>query len=159
MASSHHIQSLIEPVIQSLGYRVWGVDYLPSQRGRLRVFIDKEGGINVDDCAAVSRQISSVLDVEDPIIGEYTLEVSSPGMDCTLFTTEQYQLFIGSMVSIRLRIPLDGRKNYKGILTDIKNDEAFMLIDDHIYTLPIESIEKAHVIPPKTLSANEKRSS
>jgi len=85
------IQALLEPTVEALGYELWGLEYLSQGRhSTLRLYIESEQGISIDDCAAVSEQVSSVLDVEDPITGEYTLEVSSPGMDRLLFKPDQY---------------------------------------------------------------------
>ena len=89
----------------------------------LRVYIDSENGVGVDDCAKVSRQVSGVLDVEDPISGEYTLEVSSPGMDRPLFKLSQYQDYIGHVVQLRLRMPFDGRRKFKGVLNGIEDED------------------------------------
>ena len=145
---------MITPAVEALGYEMWGVEY--HSHGRpplLRVFIDGENGITVDDCAAASRQISGVLDVEDPISTEYTLEVSSPGMDRPLFTLDQFGRYIGEWVKVKLRAPFEGRRNFRGRLTGIEGDEIVIAVDDHEYLLPIELIEKANVVPQ---FANEK---
>jgi ribosome maturation factor RimP len=113
----------------------------------VRIYIDHPDGINVDDCAKVSRQVSSVFDVEDPIMGEYTLEVSSPGMDRPLFRLEQYQQYIGEQVKIRLRSPFDGRRNFTGQLTAIEGDDVVVTVEDNEYLLPFELIDKASIIP------------
>jgi len=108
------LQALLAPVVVALGYECWGIEF--SAQGRhsmLRVYIDKEGGVLVDDCAIVSRQISGVLDVEDPIAVEYTLEVSSPGMERPLFTIEQFAKYAGEQVKIKLRSPFEGRRNFQ----------------------------------------------
>ena len=109
------VTELIDTTIQALGVELWGVELL--QQGKyslLRIYIEREEGVTIEDCEKVSRQISALLDVEDPIAGEYTLEVSSPGMDRPLFTIEQYSQFIGSEVELKLRRPLDGRRKFKG---------------------------------------------
>lgn len=113
----------------------------------LRVYIDRPEGILIDDCEAVSRQVSGILDVEDPISGEYTLEVSSPGMDRPLFTLEQFAKHAGEQVKIRLRSPYEGRRNYQGILRGVEEQDVVVLVDDHEYLLPIDSIDKANIIP------------
>lgn len=113
----------------------------------LRVYIDRPEGILIDDCEAVSRQVSGILDVEDPISGEYTLEVSSPGMDRPLFTLEQFAKHAGEQVKIRLRSPHEGRRNYQGILRGVEEQDVVVLVDDHEYLLPIDSIDKANIIP------------
>lgn len=98
------ITDLLGATIEALGFELWGVEYLSQGRhSLLRIYIDAEQGISVDDCALVSHQVSAVLDVEDPISGEYTLEVSSPGMDRLLFRLDQYPGFVGEVVDVRLR--------------------------------------------------------
>ena len=90
------LTELIEPVIKAMGYHLWGIEYLgQGKHSVLRVYLDKAGGVNIEDCALASRQISSLLDVEDPIKSEYTLEVSSPGLDRMLFSLEQFQEYAG----------------------------------------------------------------
>lgn len=142
------LHDLIAPAVTALGYEMWGLEYL-THGGEtvLRVFIDSENGINVDDCAAVSRQVSAVLDVEDPISGEYNLEVSSPGMDRPLFTLDQFQRYSGEQVKIRLRSPFEGRRNFSGRLVGVEADEVVVAVDEHEYLLPIELIDKANVVP------------
>ena len=113
----------------------------------LRIYIDKEGGVLVEDCEIVSRQISGVLDVEDPIAAEYTLEVSSPGMDRPLFTLEQFALHAGEQVKIKLRSPFDGRRNFQGLLRGVEEQDVVVHVEDHEYLLPIDLIDKANIIP------------
>ena len=97
------LQDILTPVIEALGYECWGIEYISQGRHSvLRVYIDHENGILIEDCETVSRQLSAVMDVEDPISSEYTLEVSSPGMDRPLFTLEQFAAFVGEQVKIRL---------------------------------------------------------
>jgi ribosome maturation factor RimP len=106
MASKQEIlHNLIEPVVESLGCELWGLEYLTQGRyTTLRIFIDGPNGVSLDDCEKVSRQVSAVMDVEDPIDGEYTLEVSSPGMDRPLYTAAHYARYLGETVNLRLRI-------------------------------------------------------
>lgn len=148
MAKEQQLQILLAPAVTALGYEFWGLEYLTHARQAvLRVFIDSPNGIGVEDCAKVSRQISAVLDVEDPITIEYTLEVSSPGMDRPLFTLEQYQRYVGENVKIRLRSPFEGRRNFNGRLVGIEADEVVIVVEDHEYLLPIEMIDKAELVP------------
>ena len=144
-----HLESLLRPVIEGLGYECWGVEYLPQgKQSVLRVYIDRpETGITVEDCEAVSRQISGVLDVEDPIQSEYLLEVSSPGMDRPLFGLDQYRRFAGHQVQLRLRMPFEGRRNYRGLLKGVEGDEVVIMVDEHDYLFPIDSIERAKLVP------------
>ncbi|ELY1684493.1 ribosome maturation factor RimP [Pseudomonas aeruginosa] len=142
------LQALLAPVVEALGYECWGVEFISQGRHSvLRVYIDRPEGILIDDCEAVSRQVSGILDVEDPISGEYTLEVSSPGMDRPLFTLEQFAKHAGEQVKIRLRSPYEGRRNYQGILRGVEEQDVVVLVGDHEYLLPIDSIDKANIIP------------
>ncbi|HBO2608787.1 TPA: ribosome maturation factor RimP [Pseudomonas aeruginosa] len=142
------LQALLAPVVEALGYECWGVEFISQGRHSvLRVYIDRPEGILIDDCEAVGRQVSGILDVEDPISGEYTLEVSSPGMDRPLFTLEQFAKHAGEQVKIRLRSPYEGRRNYQGILRGVEEQDVVVLVDDHEYLLPIDSIDKANIIP------------
>jgi ribosome maturation factor RimP len=142
------LQALLAPVVESLGYECWGVEFLSQGRhSLLRVYIDQPDGVLVEDCEKVSRQISGVLDVEDPIASEYTLEVSSPGMDRPLFTLEQFAKHVGEQVKIKLRSPFDGRRNFQGLLRCVEEQDVVVLVDDHEYLLPIDLIDKANIIP------------
>lgn len=142
------LQALLAPIVEALGYQCWGVEFISQGRhSLLRVYIDHPNGILVDDCEKVSRQISGVLDVEDPIAGEYTLEVSSPGMDRPLFTLEQFAAHVGAQVKIRLRSPYEGRRNFQGVLRGVEEQDVVVQVDNHEYLLPIESIDKANIIP------------
>jgi ribosome maturation factor RimP len=142
------IQALLVPTVEALGFELWGIEY--QSQGKysiLRVFIDSENGINVDDCAAVSAQAGSILDVEEPITGEYTLEVSSPGMDRLLFRLEQYPAYFGEIVELRLRTAFEGRRRFKGVLKAIEGEDVVVQVDNHEYLLPHSAIEKARVQP------------
>nr|WP_232846552.1 ribosome maturation factor RimP [Amphritea pacifica] len=142
------LQELIEPSVVALGYQLWGIEMISQGRhSMLRIYIDAEQGIGVEDCASVSRQVSGILDVEDPISGEYTLEVSSPGMDRPLFTLEQYQAFVGHVVQLKLRMPFEGRRRFKGILSGIEDEDIVLVVDQEEYLLPIDHIEKANIVP------------
>ncbi|WP_421868776.1 ribosome maturation factor RimP [Motiliproteus sp.] len=145
---NEQLNALIEPVVTGLGYQLWGIDFASQGRHSvLRIFIDAEAGISVDDCAAVSRQVSGVMDVEDPISTEYTLEVSSPGMDRPLFTLEQFAQYVGHQVQVRLRSPYEGRRKFSGLLKGVEDEDVVIEVDQHEYLLPIDSIDKANVVP------------
>ena len=142
------LQALLAPVVEALGYVCWGVEYISQGRhSLLRVYIDHPNGILVEDCEAVSRQVSGVLDVEDPITNEYTLEVSSPGMDRPLFTLEQFAAHAGEQVKVKLRSPVEGRRNFQGLLRGVADQDVVVQVDEHEYLLPIEMIDKANVVP------------
>jgi ribosome maturation factor RimP len=147
-AKLKQLQALLEPGVNALGFELWGIEYVSQGRNStLRIYIDSENGIDVDDCAKVSHQVSGVLDVEDPITGHYTLEVSSPGMDRPLFTLEQFAAYAGSQVQVRLRIAFEGRRKFKGLLNGVEGDDVLVVVDNEEYLLPIEYIDKANVIP------------
>lgn len=142
------LQALLAPVIEALGYQCWGIEYISQGRHTLlRVYIDKDTGIGVDDCEVVSRQVSGVLDVEDPISVEYTLEVSSPGMDRPLFTLEQFADHVGEQVKIKLRSPFEGRRNFQGLLRGVEEQDVVVQVDNHEFLLPVDTIDKANIIP------------
>lgn len=139
---------MLQPVVEGLGYEFWGLEFRSQgHQSMLRIFIDAEAGISVDDCEKVSRQVSGVLDVEDPIQSEYTLEVSSPGMDRPLFRLEQFEAFVGHKVQIRLRMAFEGRRKFQGLLKGIEGQDVVVIVDDHEYLLPFDSIERAHIVP------------
>jgi len=142
------ISDLLGATVTALGFELWGVEYLSQGRHSvLRVYIDAQDGITVEDCAQVSQQVGSVLDVEDPISGEYTLEVSSPGMDRLLFRLDQYPAYVGEVLELRLRTPFEGRRKFKGVLTGIEGEDVVIRVDDHEYLLPHSAVDKARVEP------------
>ena len=140
--------TMLEPTVAALGFELWGVEHISQGRHSvLRVYIDSVNGIGVEDCAAVSHQVSAILDVEDPIAGEYTLEVSSPGMDRLLFKFEQFPAYVGQQIELRLRTPFEGRRKFKGVLKGIEGEDVVVQVDDHEYLLPYSAIDKARVEP------------
>lgn len=151
MAVSKKVETLmamLAPAVAAVGFELWGLEFF--QQGRrsvLRLYIDGPEGVGVDDCAVVSHQVSGVLDVEDPIAGEYTLEVSSPGWDRPLFTPAQFMRFVGSMASVRLASPLNGRRRYKGVIQGVTEKEVELLVDGSPVSIPFQSIDKANVEP------------
>ena len=142
------LEALIKPMVESLDYCLWGIEFIPrGNNSLLRIYIDREAGITLDDCEKVSRQVSGLLDVEDPISEEYTLEVSSPGLDRPLFRLEQYEIMAGHVAIIRLTEPFEGRRKYRSVIKGIEGQDVVIEADGHEVLLPIESIEKAQVIP------------
>ncbi|MEC9223475.1 MAG: ribosome maturation factor RimP [Pseudomonadota bacterium] len=141
------ITELIEPTVLAMELQLWGIDL--SQRGKysiLRIYIEREEGVTITDCEKVSRQVSAILDMEDPIAGEYTLEVSSPGLDRPLFTSEQFGRFIGSAVKVRLHHPVDGRRKLNGSIENVSGDEIVLSVDGEGFRLQHTDIEKANVV-------------
>jgi len=141
------VAEMIEPTIAALGLELWGIEL--NQQGRyslLRIYIESAAGITIEDCEKVSRQASAQLDVEDPISSEYTLEVSSPGLDRPLFTAVQFEQFAGSDVNVRLRNPLDGRRKIKGNIVKVEGDNICLQVDGVEYELFHSDIEKANIV-------------
>ena len=141
------LQELLQGSVEDLGCDLWGIE---CQRvGRyltVRLFIDKEGGVTVEDCADVSRQVSAVLDVEDPIADKYNLEVSSPGLDRPLFTLAQYTRYVGQEIVVHLRIPVADRRKWQGELAKIENDMITLILDKQEQVLAFGNIQKANVV-------------
>lgn len=141
------ITSFIEPAIDALGFDLWGLELLSQGKfSVLRVFIEKQDGVTMDDCAAVSRQISAVLDVEEPIQGRYNLEVSSPGMNRPLYKESQYKRYIGECVQVKLRMGLDGRRNFKGELLAVEENALTLRVDEEDVRLTLSDIDKANLV-------------
>lgn len=139
---------MLEPVVAALGYELWGVELNTRPRhSLLRIYIDSEAGITVDDCAAVSRHASSALDVADPIAGAYTLEVSSPGWDRPLFTPAQFRRYIGQRVRIRLALPVQGQRNVSGTLREADEESVEVEIAGAApMRIPFGTIRKANLM-------------
>lgn len=140
--------TLLEPVVEAMGYELVEVEVVGGGKHRvLRLYIDQPDGIAVEDCERVSHQVSGVLDVEDPIPGAYTLEVSSPGLDRPLRTAAHFAAFTGEQAKVELRAPQDGRKRFKGRLVGIDGETVVMDVDGEQYRLPLNEIERARVVP------------
>ena len=144
-----HIGDMLEPGIRSLGYELVGVEFQSGGKGGglLRVYIDSEDGISADDCQRVSYQISGVLDVEDPIPGHYTLEVSSPGLDRLLFRRADFDRFAGQLVKLRLTYPIEGQRRFKGRLIGMRGEQVVIEADDTEISLPFAQVEQARLVP------------
>ena len=143
------LTEMVREAVEPLGYELVGVEYLSQGKGGslLRIYIDHENGINVDDCAKVSHQVSGVLDVEDPIAENYHLEVSSPGMDRPLFFRKDFERFSGRKVKITLRAKLQNRRRFEGVLSGLDGDDALVIVEDEEYRLPLDQIDKARLVP------------
>ena len=115
--------------------------------GFIRIFIDKPEGVDLTDCEAVSRQVSAVLDVEDPLPGQYTLEVSSPGLDRRLTKLEHFQRFTGEMIKVKLRFPVDGRRNFRGELRAADGEKIEIEVDGESHSVQMATIESARLVP------------
>jgi ribosome maturation factor RimP len=162
------IAALLSPTVEALGLELLGVEYLPAPGGAtLRLYIDRPGAeplrgplpegegsalhVGIEDCEAVSREVSALLDVEDPISGHYTLEVSSPGVDRPLFTAAQCARFLGEEAKIVLKLPQDGRRRFQGRIAAVEGDRVAFSIEakpeDAILSVTFDNIEKARLVP------------
>jgi len=143
-----NIQVLIEPAVTALGYELVGAEYLSQGRhSLLRIYIDSDDGITLEDCERVSHQVSGILDVEDAIQGHYSLEVSSPGLDRPLFTLDHFKRFIGKQAKIKLSAPIDGRRKFNGVIRAVKESLVVLEMDAEEFELPFSAIEKANLVP------------
>ena len=142
-----NLHEMLQGAVEDLGCELWGVECQRTGRFMtVRIFIDKEGGVSVDDCADVSRQISAILDVEDPIVDKYNLEVSSPGLDRPLFSLAQYGRYLGQDIAIHLRIPVMERRKWQGKLERLENDMLILNVDGQEQTFAFGNIQKANVV-------------
>lgn len=148
MSRATDLEQLLAPVVAAQGCELWGLEFsIQGRRGLLRLYIDTPQGVTLEDCERVSRQVSAVLDVEDPIASAYTLEVSSPGMDRPLYTPAQFARYVGQRIAVRLRAPYEGRRRFQGVLNGLEEGDVVLQVEDTEYLLPLESIDKANVVP------------
>lgn len=146
------LSAMLEPAVKAVGCDLWGVDFVSQGRHSvLRVYIDREGGVNIDHCEQVSHQVSAVLDVEDPIKSEYTLEVSSPGMDRPLFSMAHFSDYIGSDLHMRLKAPVAGKRKFKAELLQALPETGQIKLackdDGQELLLNLVQIDKANLVP------------
>ncbi|MGB1261760.1 MAG: ribosome maturation factor RimP [Cognaticolwellia sp.] len=143
----HKLTAMLRPAVEETGKELLGVEFISAgNHSVLRLFIDHENGIDVDDCAEVSRQVGAILDVEDPISSEYNLEVSSPGLDRPLFEQAHFAAVIDETVEVKISMPLNGRRKFKGKLVAVENDSIIVMVDNEEYELVISNIDKAHLV-------------
>ncbi len=148
MTLEEKIESLLKPTIESMDVDFWGCEYMPAgKNSTLRIFIDKEDGVTVDDCKHVSRQVSAIMDVEDPISSAYLLEVSSPGMDRPLMKPEHFSAYQGEDLQVRTSSAVMGRKRFKGPMINIGEESIEIEIDGEVYEIPFAMIDKANLVP------------
>lgn len=146
MVAVETLTNLLEPVVVAMGYELVGIEYRPNKRrALLRVYIDKPDGVSVEDCALVSYQLSGVLDVENPLSGQYTLEVSSPGLRRPIFKATDYDRFAGELIRIQIRGVLDGRRRIRGILRGLRAGCVIVVENGIEIDLPLEQVEKAYL--------------
>ena len=142
------LNQMLDAPILALGFELWGIEFVRAgKHSTLRVYIDHQDGITVENCAEVSHQVSSILDVEDPITTEYNLEVSSPGMDRILFKPEQYARYIGEQLNLTLRIAVNNRRKFKGVISRVDGDNLLLSVDGNEETVAFANIQQANLIP------------
>jgi len=147
-AGQDGFRAMLAPAIEALGFELVGTEVVRGGgQAVFRVYIDRPEGITVDDCAAVSRQVSAILDVEDPIPGQYVLEVSSPGLDRPLMRAQDFERFAGSLATVRTAQPVGGRRNFKGVLLGVNAGQVGIEVDGTRLELPLALIEKARLVP------------
>ena len=139
------IDQLVRPIAEELNYEIYHIEYV-KENGEyyLRIYIDIDGGIALSDCEALSRRVSDVMDEKDPIKDAYFLEVSSPGLNRTLFTDDHFKKQIGKEIMVRFTKSLNGRKNIKGILKEV-NDDSVIVETDDLITIPKDKIKSAYL--------------
>jgi len=141
------VASLVEPILQEMGFELIDVEFLHSQgRWILRLTVDREGGITVDDCAKVSRELGDLLDVKDPIRQRYFFEVSSPGLDRPLKREKDLLRALGKKIKVRMKTPIQGRRNYFGLLTDFSDGTLYMEMEQGEAALPWAQVQKANLV-------------
>ncbi|MDY0065068.1 MAG: ribosome maturation factor RimP [Steroidobacteraceae bacterium] len=139
---------LLAPIVADLGYELWEIEFAPrAGGGLLRLYIDSDAGISLDDCERVSHAVSEALDAADPIPGSYTLEVSSPGLDRVLRTQAHFERFVGEPVRVEMIQPIEGRKRFHGRLARVGAGEITVQMQDGAVTLPIDDIHRARIAP------------
>jgi ribosome maturation factor RimP len=142
------LAALLRPVVEELGYTLWDLEYSPGRgSGFVRLYIDADAGIALDDCERVSRAVSELLDAADPVPGQYTLEVSSPGLERPLRTAAHFAPYVGEAVFIEMAHPLEGRRRFKGPLLAAGPETVEVEVEGQRHVLPIAGIRKAHLAP------------
>lgn len=148
------IAALLSPTVESLGLELLGIEYLPAPGGAtVRLYIDvpqaesEARSVGIEDCEAVSREVSAQLDVEDPITGNYTLEVSSPGLDRPLFGAAQFARFVGESAKVTLKLPQDGRRRLQGEILRVEGSTIAFAVDGATLEVDAANIEKSRLVP------------
>lgn len=141
------LTELISAPVEALGFELVGIEFIRGRQSTLRIYIDSENGINVDDCADVSHQVSAVLDVEDPITTAYNLEVSSPGLERPLFTAAHYERFINEDVSLTLRMGVQNRRRWAGKIKSVEGEMITLDVEGKDEVFALSNIQKANLVP------------
>lgn len=143
------LQELLQPLVEDLGYEFVGLEHTGEGRHSvLRIYIDRpETGVGLEDCERVSGETSALLDVEDPIPGNYNLEISSPGLDRPLFSLAHFERFSGQEAKVVLSVPFEGRRRYRGVLAGVTGEEILIEVEGQQFALPFAHIQKARLVP------------
>jgi len=144
---TEEVSRLIGPVLDDMGYELVDVEYI-THYGRwvLRLYVDKEGGITLDDCAQASREVGDLIDVKDIIDHEYVLEVSSPGLNRPLKKEKDFLRALGKKIRVRMSSPVEGRRNFTGTLMRFQEGTLGLEMEDRLVTLPWQEVEKASLV-------------
>jgi len=146
--SVHKLNELLQPLVEDLGYEFVGLEYNSNPKHSvLRIYIDHENGVGIEDCETVSRETAALLDVKDPIRSQYNLEVSSPGLDRPLFTAAHYRQFEGCVAQINLFAPQDGRRKFSGPILGAEENSIRIEQDGTEVTLDLSNVVKARLVP------------
>lgn len=147
---NNELYNIVESGVEAVDYQLWGLEYIPGKHsGLLRVYIDSPDGIGLDDCEKASRQISAVLDVHDPIEGQYDLEVSSPGLDRPLFELEQYKSYVNRTIKLVLHTAVKEKRRFKAVLNQVNQDADSIQVtalDGDELTIEKANIAKANLV-------------
>lgn len=148
MATADRLNDLLKPLVEGLGYEFVGLEYAGNpKQSVLRIYIDSDEGVGLSDCEYVSREAAAMLDVEDPISGQYNLEISSPGLDRPLFTPDQYERYSGKEIKVTLFAPENGRRKFKGAIVRLDGEQLVMQVDGEEVQMRFENIAKARLVP------------
>ena len=146
--TGNELTKLLQPAIERQGYELSDLEVkLGARSGVVRLFIDHPDGISLEDCEKVSQTVSALLDVENPLPGQYNLEVSSPGLDRKLTKIEHFQRFTGETVKVQMRFPIEGRKRFRGTLVSSNDDSIVVEVDGESHSLPMATIDTARLVP------------
>ncbi len=152
------LKTLLQPTVEGLGYELYDIEMIAGKGdATLRLFIDQPDGIDIEDCERVSRQVSALLDVEDPIASDYTLEVSSPGLDRRLRTEEHFARFVGHDIKVKLRRANGGKRRFKGQLVQADGDLIVVTVGKENLECQVANIDMARLIPVADFSGLKSR--
>lgn len=141
------VEQIVAPVLENIGYTLVEREIV-TESGRfvLRLYIDREGGVTIDDCARASRALEDIIEVEGVMPGGYNLEVSSPGINRPLRYKRDFERFTGSMIKLKTLEPIDGRGNYRGVLKGLDGDDILILVDGIQYRVPYAAMAKTRIV-------------